>query len=124
MRTNKDSAKPKMHALKRKRRIPHEATTKQQGLTASGNAEQAAGNRTEPTRNTQATRFESSAPLTPRYHIILLLLSYQVSLVAQLIKHLPAMWETWVRSMGWEDPLEKGKATLSSILAWRIPWTV
>ena len=34
------------------------------------------------------------------------------------------MWETWVQSLGWEDPLEKGKATHSSILAWRIPWTV
>ena len=45
------------------------------------------------------------------------------SLVAQLVKNLPAMWETWVQSLGWEDPLEKGKATLSSILAWRIPWT-
>ena len=46
------------------------------------------------------------------------------SLVAQLVKNLPAMWETWVWSLGWEDPLEKGKATHSSILAWRIPWTV
>ena len=46
------------------------------------------------------------------------------SLVAQLVKNLPAMWETWVQSLGWEDPLEKGKATQSSILAWRIPWTV
>ena len=46
------------------------------------------------------------------------------SLVAQLVKNLPAMWETWVRSLGWEDPLEKGKATHSSVLAWRIPWTV
>ena len=46
------------------------------------------------------------------------------SLVAQLVKNLPAMWETWVRSLCWEDPLEKGKATHSSILAWRIPWTV
>ena len=46
------------------------------------------------------------------------------SLVAQLIKNLPAMWETWVRSLGWEDPLEKGKATHSSILTWRIPWTI
>ena len=45
-------------------------------------------------------------------------------LVAQLVKNLPAMWETWVQSVGWEDPLEKGKATHSSILAWRIPWTV
>ena len=46
------------------------------------------------------------------------------SLVAQLVKNPPAMRETWVRSLGWEDPLEKGKATHSSILAWRIPWTV
>ena len=48
----------------------------------------------------------------------------QASLVAQLVKNLPATWETWVQSLGWEDPLEKGKATHSSILAWRIPWTV
>ena len=46
------------------------------------------------------------------------------SLVAQLIKNPPAMRETRVQSLGWEDPLEKGKATHSSILAWRIPWTV
>ena len=46
------------------------------------------------------------------------------SLVAQLVKNLPAMRETWVQSLGWEDPLEKGKAIHSSILAWRIPWTV
>ena len=46
------------------------------------------------------------------------------SLVAQLVKNPPAMWETWVRSLGWEDPLEKEKATHSSILTWRIPWTV
>jgi len=46
------------------------------------------------------------------------------SLVAHLVKNLPAMWETWVQSLGWEDALEKGKATLSSILAWSIPWTV
>ena len=46
------------------------------------------------------------------------------SLVAQLVKNLPAMWETWDRSLGWEDPLEKEKVTHSSILAWRIPWTV
>ena len=42
----------------------------------------------------------------------------------QLVKNSPAMWETWVQSLGWEDPLEKGKATHSSILAWRIPWMV
>ena len=57
------------------------------------------------------------------------------SLVAQLVKYLPGMQETWVQSLGWEDPLEiftlarmktiqKEKATYSSILAWRIPWTV
>ena len=46
------------------------------------------------------------------------------SLVAQLVKNLLAMREAWVRSLGWEDSLEKGKATHSSILVWRIPWTV
>ena len=46
------------------------------------------------------------------------------SLVAQTVKNLPAMQETWVRSLGWEDPLEKGKATYSNILAWRILLTV
>ena len=43
-------------------------------------------------------------------------------IVAQRVKCLPAMQETWVRSLGWEDPLEKGMAMHSSILAWRIPW--
>ena len=47
-----------------------------------------------------------------------------VSLVDQLVKNSPAMQETWVWSLGWEDPLAKWKATHSSILAWRIPWTV
>ena len=46
-----------------------------------------------------------------------------VSLVAQLVKNLPAMWEACVWSLGWEDPLEESMATHSSILAWRIPWT-
>ena len=46
------------------------------------------------------------------------------SLVAQLVKNLPAMWEIWVQYLGWEEPLEKGKATHSSNLARRIPWTV
>ena len=46
------------------------------------------------------------------------------SLVAQVVKNQPAMQETWVRSLGWEDVLEKGKATHSSILAWRIPWCI
>ena len=44
--------------------------------------------------------------------------------MAQLVKNLPAMWETWVQSLGWEDLLEKEKATLSSILAWRNSWAV
>ena len=48
----------------------------------------------------------------------------RASLVAQLVKDLPAMRETWVQSLVWEDPLEKGTATHSSILAWRIPWTI
>ena len=46
-----------------------------------------------------------------------------VSLVAQMIKNLPAMRETWVQSLDWEDPLEKGMATHFSILVWEIPWT-
>ena len=46
------------------------------------------------------------------------------SLVAQLVKNQPAVWETWVQSLGWEGPLEKGTATHSRILVWRIPWTV
>ena len=45
------------------------------------------------------------------------------SLVAQMVKNPPAMWETWVRSLGWEDPLEEVMAAHPSILAWRIPWT-
>ena len=53
------------------------------------------------------------------------LLQYSwASLVAQLVKNLPERQETWVQSLGWEDPLEKGKVTRSSILAWRIPWTI
>ena len=43
--------------------------------------------------------------------------------VAQMVKNPPTIWETWVLSLGWEDPLEEGMATHSSILAWRIPWT-
>ena len=46
------------------------------------------------------------------------------SLGTQLVKNLPAMWETWVQSLDWEDPLKKGMATHSSILAWTIPWTI
>ena len=52
-----------------------------------------------------------------------LFMIWWASLVAQLVKNLLARQETWVWSLGWEDPLEKGKATHSSILPWRIPWT-
>ena len=52
-----------------------------------------------------------------------LTLLFWASLVAQMVKNLPAMQETWVRSLGWEDLLEKEMATHSSILAWKIPWT-
>ena len=55
-------------------------------------------------------------------HFLLLYL-LGTSLVAQLVKNLPAVQEIWVRSLGWEDPLETVMATHSSILAWRIPWT-
>ena len=49
---------------------------------------------------------------------------YSASLVVQTVKNLPVMWETWVQSLGWEEPLKKGMATHSNILAWRISWTV
>ena len=49
---------------------------------------------------------------------------FSISNVTQLVKNLPAMQETWVPSLGWEDPLEKGTATHSSNLAWGIPWTI
>ena len=48
----------------------------------------------------------------------------RASLVAWLVQNLPAIWETWVQSLGWKDPLEEGKATHCSILAWRSPWTI
>ena len=51
-------------------------------------------------------------------------MEHRASLVAPMLKNLPAMQETWVQSLGWEDPLEKGTATHSNILAWRISWTV
>ena len=51
------------------------------------------------------------------------LIFWGASLVAQRLKHLPAMRETRVRALSWEDPLEEGMATHSSILAWKIPWT-
>ena len=57
-------------------------------------------------------------------HFFIYLFAIWASLVAQLVKNLPEMQETPVRSLGWGDPLEKGKVTHTSILAWRIPWTV
>ena len=60
---------------------------------------------------------------SPRSLLKDLFIDYWASLVAQMVKNLPAMQETWVQSLGWEDPLEKGMATHCSILAWRIPWT-
>ena len=65
------------------------------------------------------TEFKYLTPYVSDFYVILA----TASLVTQTVKNLPAMWETWVRFLGWEDPLEKGKATHSSILAWRIPWT-
>ena len=53
----------------------------------------------------------------------LIILYCRASLVAQMVKHLPTMWETWVQSLGQEDPLEKEMANHSSTLAWRISWT-
>ena len=65
-------------------------------------------------------------PSTPGHHGKCWQLSSVVTNapVAHLVKNLPELWENWVRSLGWEDTLEKGMATHSSILAWRIPWTV
>ena len=57
------------------------------------------------------------------YKLALAIYLYRTSQVAQPVKYLPAMQETWVRSLGQKDSLEKGMATHSSILAWRIPWT-
>ena len=57
----------------------------------------------------------------PLYKDIYIYNFLQASLVPQMLKSLPAMQETWVKSLGWEDPLEEGLATHSSILSWRIP---
>ena len=56
------------------------------------------------------------------YYSLTFTIKHFVYILAQLVKNLPVMWETCVQSLGWEDPLEKGKATCSSILAWRTPW--
>ena len=79
------------------------------------------------------TRLSDYTELNWEFHIndilqnivfYVILPSHRALLVAQLVKNLPAMWETSIQSLGWEDPLEKGKATHSSVLAQRIPWTV
>ena len=67
---------------------------------------------------------ETKAKTFPKLEATFYLLSEWASLVAQLVKNQPTMQETWVQSLGREDPLEKGKATHSTILVWRIPWTV
>ena len=58
-----------------------------------------------------------------KYFLSITMFSFGASLVAQMVKNLPAVRETWVGSLGWEDPLEKEMMTHSSILAWRIPQT-
>ena len=55
-------------------------------------------------------------------HLVVHSLLFGASLVAQRVKHLPAMWEAWVQFLGWEDPLEKAMATHTSTLAGKIPW--
>ena len=60
---------------------------------------------------------------TLRYFITLIDNKHWASLMAQMVKNLPAMWKTLVRTLGWEDPQEKEMAIHSSILSWRIPWT-
>ena len=79
----------------------------------------------EGSQDQQPWKVKEAGPGTERsYAIVMQYSQNRASLVAQTVKNPPAMRETWVRSLGWKDPLEKGKATHSSIPAWRIPWTV
>ena len=71
-------------------------------------------NMKKPAQSQQANRWQSRALRSK---------SRWASLVAQVVKNAHAVQESWIRSLGWENPLEKGTATHSSILAWRIPWT-
>ena len=74
------------------------------------------------TQNSTATIKENpAASYKIIYNIIKWLSNQGLSLVAQMVKNMPAMWETWVRSLGWEDSLEEGMATHSTTPAWRIP---
>ena len=73
--------------------------------------------------HTEARRETSLRPGLSIVTVALTNRSLGAALVAQTVKNLPAMQETWVRFLDWEDPLEKGMATHSSIVVWRIPWT-
>ena len=96
---------------------PHNCTFTNQSFPDSSVGEESACNAEEPSFIPESGRSLGEGIGYP--------LQYSwASLVAQLVKNLPAMWETWVRFLGKEDPLEKRKATHSSILAWRIPWTL
>ena len=80
-----------------------------------------------PAHQTQACKLVISTILgaptqLPTFILLVPTISW-ASLVAQTVKNQPAMQETWVQSLGWEDPLEMGMATHSSVFAWRIPWT-
>ena len=75
------------------------------------------------TWNNRANEMISSGGYLLNY-ILHKTINARAPLITQLVKNPPAMQETWVQSLSWEDLLEKGKATHSSILAWRIPWTV
>ena len=88
-----------------------------QGFPDSLGGKESACNARDPSSTPESGRFPGEGNEYP--------LQYSwASLVAHLIKNPPAMWETWLRSLDWEDPLEKGTDTHSSILAWRIPKTV
>ena len=88
-----------------------------QGFPDSSVGKESAHNAGDPGLISGSGRFTGEGPDYP--------LQYSwASLVSQLVKNLPAMQKTWVLSLGCEDALEKGKATHSSILAWRIPWTI
>ena len=86
-----------------------------QGLTLSGSVHMGTSAQTQPTLARITLRRTKHPMCTAKKKKSL------ASLVAQSVKNLPAMWETWVQSQGWEDPLEKGTAIYCSILAWRIP---
>ena len=74
-------------------------------------------------KNTKGIGRNKAKEITTNGMVIIIRIYCWASLVAQRLKCLPAMWETWVRSLGQENPVEKEMATHSSILAWRIPWT-